>query len=57
MTHLTNFGSWGAPRAALHVKPPSTIGHESLIQRRPSLSHPGWLKYFFRHTIRYSKLL
>ena len=23
------------------------MGHESLIQRRPSLSHPGWLKYFF----------
>ena len=35
------------PRADLHVKPPSTMGHESLIQRRPSLSHPGWLKYFF----------
>ena len=32
------------------------MGHESLIQKRPSLSHPGWLKYFFRHTIRYSKL-
>ena len=46
----------GAPRADLHRKPPSTMGHESLIQRRPSLSHPGWLKYFFRHTISYSKL-
>ena len=23
------------------------MGHESLIQRRPSLSHPGGLKYFF----------
>ena len=23
------------------------MGHESLIQRRPSLSHPGWLRYFF----------
>ena len=31
----------------LHRKPPSTMGHESLIQRRPSLSHPGGLKYFF----------
>ena len=29
------------------MKPPSTLGHESLIPRRPSLSHPGWLKYFF----------
>ena len=37
----------GAPRADLHRKPPSTMGHESLIQRRPSLSHPVWLKYFF----------
>ena len=37
----------GAPRADLHVKHPSTMGHESLIQRRPSLSHPVWLKYFF----------
>ena len=32
----------------LHRKPPSTMGHESVIQRRPSLSHPGWLKYFFQ---------
>ena len=24
------------------------MGHESLIQRRPSLSHLGWLKYFFQ---------
>ena len=38
----------GAPRAHLHRKPPSTMGHESLIQRRPSLSHPGWQKYFFQ---------
>ena len=38
----------GAPRADLHVKPPSTMDHESVIQRRPSLSHPGWLKYFFQ---------
>ena len=38
----------GGPRADLHMKPPSTMGHESLIQRRPSLSHPGWLKYFFQ---------
>ena len=37
----------GAPRADLHVKPPSTMGHESLIRRKPSLSHAGWLKYFF----------
>ena len=43
MTRFTNFGS----RADLHRKPPSTMGHESLIQRRPSLSHPGGLKYFF----------
>ena len=28
--------------ADLHMKPPSTMGHESLIQRRPSLSHLGW---------------
>ena len=47
MTRFTNFGSQEAPRADLHRKPPSTMGHESLIQRRPSLSHPGWLKYFF----------
>ena len=47
MTRFTNFGSRGGPRADLHVKHPSTMGHESLIQRRPSLSHPGWLKYFF----------
>jgi len=38
----------GAPRADLHRKPPNTMGHESLIQRRPSLSHPGSLKYFFQ---------
>ena len=25
----------------------STMGHESLNQRRLSLSHPGWLKYFY----------
>ena len=37
----------GAPGADLPVKPPSTRGHESVIQRRPSLSHPGGLKYFF----------
>ena len=43
----TNFGSQGAPRADLHRNPPSTMGHESLIQGRPSLSHPGGLKYFF----------
>ena len=47
MTRFTNFGYRGAPRADLHVKPPSTMGHEFLIQWRPSLSHPGWLKYFF----------
>ena len=36
---------------------PSIMGHKSLIQRRPSLSHPRWLQYFlFRHTIQYSKL-
>ena len=35
------------PRADIQVKPPSTMGHESLIQSRTSLSHPGWLKYFF----------
>ena len=28
-----------------HMKPPCTMGHESLIQRRPS--HLGWLQYFF----------
>ena len=39
--------SGGVSTADLHVKPPSTMGHESLIQRRPSLSHPFWLKYFF----------
>ena len=49
MTHFTKFGSrGGAPRADLHVKHPSSMGHESLIQRRPSLSHPGRLKYFFQ---------
>ena len=48
MTRVTNFALGGTPRADLHVKPPSTMGHESLIQRRPSLSHPGWLKYFFQ---------
>ena len=48
MTRFTNFDSWGAPRADLHLKPPSTMGHESVIQRRPSLSHLGWLKYFFQ---------
>ena len=48
MTRFTNFGSRGAPRADLHRSPTSTMGHESLIQRRPSLSHPGWLKYFFQ---------
>ena len=37
MTRFANFGSRGAPRADLHRKPPSTMGHESLIQRRPSL--------------------
>ena len=43
-----NFQDLGeAPRADLHMKPPSTMGHESLIQRRQSLSHPGGLKYFF----------
>ena len=48
MTRFTNFGSRGAPRADLHVKHPSTMGHESLIQRRPSLSHPpGLAKIFF----------
>ena len=47
MTCFTNFGSRGASRADLHRKPPITMVHESLIQRRPSLSHPGWLKYFF----------
>ena len=35
---------------------PSIMGHKSLIQRRPSLNHPGWLQYLYRHTIRYSKL-
>ena len=48
MTRFTNFGSRGAPRADLHRKPPSTMGHESLIQKRPSLSDPGPLKYFFQ---------
>ena len=48
MTRFTNFCSRGAPRADLHRKTPSTMGHESLIQRRPSLSHPGGLKYFFQ---------
>ena len=50
MTRFTNFGSRGGPypRADLHRKPPSTMGHESLIQRRQSLSHPGELKYFFQ---------
>ena len=56
MTRVTNFGSRGAPWADLHMKPPSTMGHESVIERRPSLSHQGWLKYFFRHTVHYSKL-
>ena len=45
-----------APRSVLHMKSPSTMGHKSLIQRRPSLNHPGWLKYFFKHTIRCFKL-
>ena len=47
MTRFTNFCSRGAPRADLHRKTPSTMSHESLIQRMPSLSHPGGLKYFF----------
>ena len=44
MTRFTDFGSRGGD---LNVKPPDTMGHESLFQRRPSLSHPGRLKYFF----------
>ena len=47
MTRFPNFGSWGAHRTDLHMKPPSTMGHECLIQRRPSLSPLAWLKYFF----------
>ena len=30
MTRVTNFALGGTPRADLHVKPPSTMGHESL---------------------------
>ena len=45
MTRFTNFGSRGVPRADLHRKPPSTMGHESVIQRRPSLSQLA--KIFF----------
>ena len=37
MTRFTNFGSRGAPWADLHMKPPSTMGHESVIQRRAVL--------------------
>ena len=37
----------GAPRADIHMKPPRTMGHEFLIQRRPSLGHPGLAKIFF----------
>ena len=29
-----------------------SVGHKSLIQRRLGLSPPGWLQYFFIHTIR-----
>ena len=47
MTRFTNFGSRGAPRADLQVKHPGTMGHESLIQRGPSLSRPGLSKIFF----------
>ena len=41
MTRFTNFGSrrGPAPWEDLHVKPPSTMGQKSLIQR---------LKYFFQ---------
>ena len=53
---MTNIRSALRFKADLHMKPPSTMGHKSLIQRRPSLNHPGWLQYLFRHTIRYSKL-
>ena len=47
MTHFTNFGSHRAPKADLHLKPPSTLGYDSLIQKRLSLSHlgPGWDGY------------
>ena len=50
MTRFTNFGSRGGPQGGSTSKTPypSTMGHEYLIQRRPSLSHPGWLKYFFQ---------
>ena len=44
-------------RADLHVKPPSTMGHESLNSKEAEFYPPGLAKiFFFRHTIRYSKL-